>query len=92
MTTSSRRRLPSPRHPFPVWLACLVVLGCAGAAQATVRDPVQAFAFLDTDGDGTLSSPELRRTGMAASYFAMDANGDGAITREEFERYLGVEL
>jgi Ca2+-binding EF-hand superfamily protein len=55
------------------------------ASARSSRDAEALFQRLDTDHDGVLSAQELAAPGAGqGNWIAVDRNGDGRITREEF--------
>lgn len=70
-----------------VGFACLVLAGCAGqggnpntADSANCDHGFLCGAYVDGDGDGTISPTEWN-----AAYQRADANGDGQVSQGEFE-------
>ena len=72
--------------PKMIALSALLPLGLGAAMPATAQDGpgrgAEMFAQLDADGSGTLSLEELQ-AGPDRRFDAADANGDGALTRDE---------
>jgi Ca2+-binding EF-hand superfamily protein len=51
------------------------------------------FAALDVDKDGQIELSEWRKAGKSIdTYLAMDLNGDGLLTKEEYLRYVQMNL
>jgi Ca2+-binding EF-hand superfamily protein len=85
----------NPRPASTLLLTCaLLVLPHAVAAQApeaplasaeSSSDAAALFRRFDTNGDGVLSAQELAAPAAArGNWLAVDRNGDGRITQEEF--------
>ena len=48
------------------------------------------FEVLDSDGNGLIDREEAREeTRLYNSFITFDSNGDGAISKREYQRYLG---
>lgn len=59
-------------------------------ALAQAQDAALVFGALDTDGDGSVSQDEASINEFVSQGFAdADANGDGALSREEFLAAFG---
>lgn len=61
-----------------------------GGGQGSRPDPTKIFSALDKDSDGSLSADELKviPADQRAPMTAADADGDGAVSREEFTKAM----
>jgi EF hand len=67
-------------------LACLPLVV---AGQGMLGSP-PTFEVLDSDGNGLIDREEAREEArLYNSFITFDSNGDGAISKREYQRYLG---
>jgi len=72
-------------------LLVAAVLGCVPlAAPGQVFRDITTFESLDTNGDQRVDKEEAREESrLHAQFSSYDLDGDGVITKREFQRYLG---
>jgi len=68
--------------------AVLALSLLSGAALA--QDTAAVFLALDSDQNGSISQTEAQRnTSVVANFTTADSNGDGALSRDEFDLAFG---
>jgi Ca2+-binding EF-hand superfamily protein len=68
-------------------LLSATLVGAQGPPRLTRQ---QLMAFADTDGDGTIDRLEFLER-MREAFFFLDANKDGFLTLEEYQRLEGAD-
>jgi Ca2+-binding EF-hand superfamily protein len=67
----------------------MVLLACAPIA-AVAQQFAVAFETLDSDGNGRIDKEEAREESrLYAQFLSYDTDGDGGISRREYQRFLG---
>lgn len=79
------------KHPISTSAICaLSLFGMSAVATTASADPAQAFAAIDTDGDGSISLDEYITASKPVAALAMDSDGSDVrvLSREEAEWLL----
>lgn len=76
------------RYAVIAGMAIAIPFGSAMAASDAAEAAAASWATMDADADGALSPEEVAGTPWEAKFDQMDANGDGKVTKDEFEAYM----
>lgn len=76
------------RYAVIAGIACVIPFGSALAASGASSEAAASWATMDADGDGALSPEEVSGTPWEAKFDQMNSNGDGKVTKAEFEKYM----